>query len=161
MMKKRLLQLLLFLVLVGVFSVTISLKDFFFTTKFYQEPLSAYNADAVYDPIYGDTTVNRTIGLFKIEKEKALFIGELSKDKFIVAEMKVKDKGYAYEGTVFFYSTSDLFNENNYNQTETKTGNVKWDVINNKQGVEKLQNIKLVNEYSMSDGSPLFLVIFE
>lgn len=82
--------------LVGVFSVTISLNDFFLTTKFYKDPLSAYNADAVYDPIYGDTTANKTIGLFEIEKEKALFIGELSKDKFIVAEIKVKDKEYAY-----------------------------------------------------------------
>ena len=161
MVKKNVIAVIVFLFLVGVFSVTISLNDFFFTTKFYKDALSAYNADVVYDAIYGDTTANRTIGLLEIEKEKALFIGELSKDKFIVAEMKVKDKEYAYEGTVFFYSITDVFNENNYNQTETKTGNVKWDVINNRQDVEKLQNINLVKEYSMSDGSALFLVIFE
>ena len=161
MMKKKVIAFIVFLVLIGVFSVTISLKGFFFTIKFYQEPLSAYNADAPYDPVYGDTTVNKLIGLFEIASEDALFIGELTNDKFLVAEMKIKDKKYAYEGTVYFYSRSDVFDENSYNLTETKTGTIKWEVINNKKDVEKLQNVKTVKEYSMSDGSPIFLVILE
>ena len=166
MMKKKIIAGIIFLFLVGVFSVTISVDGFFFTTKFYKDALSAYNAEAGFSPVYGDTTANREIGLYEIEKEKALFIGELSEDEFIVSEMIVKDNKYASEGTVYFYNISDMFNsdvfnENNYNQTETKTDNIKWNIINNKQDVEKLQNINLFIEYSMSDGSPLFLVIFE
>lgn len=160
-MKKKVVTVIVVLVLIGVFSITISLKDFFFTTKFYKEPLSAYNAEAQYDPIYGDTTVNESIGLFEIDNENALFIGELTRDKFLVAEMKIKDNKYAFEGTAYFYSRSDVFDENNYNLSETKNGTLKWEVINSKKDVEKLQNVRVVKEYSMSDGLPIFLVVFE
>ena len=160
-MKKKVIVFIIILAFIGTFSVTISLKDFFFTTKFYQEPLSAYNADAQYDPVYGDMTAKKLIGLFEIDSEDALLVGELTNDKFLVAEMKIKDKKYAYEGTVYLYSRSDVFNENSYNLTQTKTGIVKWEIINNKKDVDKLQNVKIVKEYSMSDKSPIFLVVFE
>ena len=160
-MKNKIIVVVAILVLLGMFSITISLNDFFFTTKFYSEPLSAYNEDATYDPIYGDTVANKTIGLLKIDEENVLFIGELSQVEFLIAEMMVKDNKYAYKGTVSFYDSSDQFNKHIYNQTKTKTGNVKWQVFTNKQEVEKIQNIKSVNEYFLSNGSSLFIVILD
>jgi len=160
-MKNKGVIIITFLILIGLFSVTISLKDFFFTTKFYQDPMSAYNADSMYSPIYGDTTAKKTIGLFEIDEEKALFIAELSNSGFLVAEMNIKDAKYAYEGTVILYNSSDSFNEKNYNLTETKTGSVKWTIAYSQQDVEKLQNVELIKEYSLSTGSPLFLIVFK
>lgn len=63
--------------------------------------------------------------------------------------------------TAYFYSRSDVFDENNYNLSETKNGTLKWEVINSKNDVEKLQNVRDVKEYSMSNGLSIFLVVFE
>lgn len=149
------------LFLVGAFSITISLNGFFFTTKYYDNPISAYNAGASYNAIYGETEAEREIGVFKLDEEKALFIGALSDNRFIVAEMNIKNEKYAYEGTVIFYDYDEEFDANHYNQTETKAGKVKWTIVYNKNDVEKLSDVKLTKEYTLSADSPLFFVMFE
>ena len=68
------------------------------------------------NPHFLFNSLNTLQSLIEIDKEKALFIGELSNNRFLVAEMNVKDKKYAYEGTVIFYDYLDSFDENNYNQ---------------------------------------------
>lgn len=158
-MNKKVIVALLFLV--GVFSVTVSLNGFFFTNKFYENPMSAYNAEATYDVMYGETKVEREIGVYKIDDEKALFIGLLSKNRFLVAEMNIRNGKYAHDGTVIFYDYNEEFDANYYNQTETKSDYVKWTIVCNKNDVGKLSNVKLVKEYALYSGSPLFLVIFE
>ena len=145
----------------GVFSLTISLDDFFLTTKFYENPLSAYNAEAVYDALHGETKVEKQIGLLQLDDEKALFIGELSKQKFLIAEMNMKDQKFAHEGTVFFYDYGVAVDEISYNQTETKSGYINWGILFNQQDVDKLSNANHVQEYALSCGSPLFLVLFD
>lgn len=160
-MKKKVIVIVVFLFLVGVFSVTISLNGFFFATKFYENPLSAYNADAVYDIAYGDSKAKKQIGVFELDEETTLFIGELTDRRFLIANMKVNDKKYAYEGTVVFYEYSDVFDENDYNQTETESGFIKWTIVCNQYDIEKLSDVKLIKEYFLSDGSPLYLIIFE
>ncbi len=157
-MKKKVITIVAFLI--GVFSVTVSFNGFFFTTKFYDNPMSAYNADAVYDSVYGKTNVKKTIGTFRIDEEKALFIGELTKNRFLVAEMNVKNNKYAYEGTVYFYDYAEEFDAKNYNKIKTKTNYKKWIIAYDKQDIERISNIKFEKEYSLSNGSMLYLVIF-
>jgi hypothetical protein len=160
-MKKTIVAITLLLFLIGVFSVTISINDFFFTSKFYDEPLSAYNANAMYDVVYGETEASREIGLFEIGKEKALFIGELANNCFLVAEMNVKKGKFAHEGTVVFFDYNDEFNVNEFYITETKSESVKWTVACDNEHIKKLSNVKLVKEYMLLDGCPLFFVVFE
>ena len=148
-------------ILIGVFSVTISWNNFFFTTKFYQDPMAAYNAAALYDPIQGNIKATKSIGVFEIDEENALFLGEISNDAFLVAQMKTKNKEYAFEGTVVIYRCSDSFKKEGVNLTDAKTGTVKWVILNDGEELEALPNPKAVKEYSMPNGSPLYLVVFE
>ncbi|MBE5929056.1 MAG: hypothetical protein E7267_06775 [Lachnospiraceae bacterium] len=160
-MKKRVFVLVLLLFLVGIFSLTISFDGFFFTTKFYEDPLRAYNAGATYNAIYGDTHAEREVGVVKIDEEKALFIGELSNDCFIVAGMNIKNEKYAFDGTKSIFEYSNERDVNAYKQTKTKSGYVKWTIACDKKSTEELVGVKTIMEYTLSDGRPLLLIVFD
>lgn len=153
--------IILILILIGVFPITVSFNGFFFTTKFYNDPLVAYNADAMCDTVHGEIKAKNTIGLFEFDDKKALFIGELSNNRFLVAEMNIKGKKYARGETVFLYDYTEEFNEKAYNLTKTQSGYKKWMIIYNQQDIEKLSDVKLKIEYTLSNGSTLFLIIFQ
>lgn len=161
-MKKKIIVVLIIsvLFLIGIFSVTISTNSFFMTTKYYNDPKTAYNANATYDITYGQTQVQRQMGVLQLESDKSLFIGELTENTFIVAEMNIKNGKYAYNGTVIFYEYNDMFDEKYYNQTQTESGAVRWTVAYNRQDIAKLSDISSVNEYYLSDGSLVFIITF-
>ena len=159
MKKKKVALLLLIGILIGVFSIAVSVNHFFFTTKYYKTPLEAYNADCTYSAIDGITEASKEIGVFTLDKENALFLGELTTDRFLVAEMALKDGKYALKGTTFFYDFSDESKDLNYNQTQIITGHIKWLIVYNQTDVETLSHVLSVKEYYHSGGSVIYLVL--
>ena len=109
--------------MVGIFSFTISTGDFFFTTKYYKKPLSAYNASSAYND-----RAEREIGLLMLDSENCLFIGELDDNGFVVNEMILKKRGYVSKGRTFFYDFGDSSGETSKNSTAVSNGQVNWGV---------------------------------
>ncbi|MBQ9544955.1 MAG: hypothetical protein IJV00_07505 [Clostridia bacterium] len=145
----------------GVLSVTVVFKDFFFTTKYYDDPMIAYNSNAAHSPVGGDQSAQRAVGVYKISEDKALFIGEMTSERIVVAEMVMKNSKYAFEGTTYVLERGAAFNENAFDQTNTDSGFVKWMVVFDRQDADELSGTKDVKEYSLSGGSLLYLVIFD
>lgn len=75
MKKGKVIIIVAVLFLIGIFSITMSSNDFFLTTKYYETPLDAYNADSAYSAIHGETKADREIGVFMLD-EKMLFLSE-------------------------------------------------------------------------------------
>lgn len=161
-MNKRRIGIFVFiLVLLGVFSVSIYLGDFFFTTKYYKTPIEAYNADSTYNPTYGDAAADREIGVVSLDDSNCLFIGELNEDCFVVAEMAVKDGRYAAKGMSVFYDLSEESDGMNGSyQTNIADGYVRWAVMYSQSEVEKLSDVLSVESYMHSNGHIIYLVIY-
>ncbi len=142
--------------LVGLFSFTISTGDSFFTTKYYKKPLSAYNAGVAYDD-----RAEREIGLFMLDSENCLFIGELDDNGFVVNEMILKKRGYASKGCTFFYDFSDLSGEASKNSTAVSNGDVSWAILYSQAEIENLSDAEAVNSYTHTNGHVIHLVIYK
>ena len=140
--------------------VTIQLKDHFFSTNYYESPLDAYNAECGLDAVYGDISAHKEIGVLKLDEENSLFLGELSQDVFILAEMSVKKNKYAYKGAVTFYDTDYKFDVNGYSQTETNSGSIKWIVAYDKKDLDKISAEINISKYVRNDGSDVYIAVY-
>lgn len=160
MKKQRVGIIIVILVLIGVFSVSISMGGFFFTTKYYNTPIDAYNADAAYSPLYGDTKVRKEIGTKVLDGETCLFIGEVDENRFIINEMDVKNGRYASKGTTFFYDLREGSDGTNRNQTNTSNGYVKWAVLYSQEETERLSDVASAELYACSNGQNIYLVLY-
>lgn len=161
MKKYKIVVIVILLFILGIFSFTISLDGLFFTTKYYKTPISAYNAANTYNAISGDTTVEKELGLVKLDDKTYLFIGELEGDCFIVDEMDVKDGQYASKGNRIIYNLKEATNEIAINYTNTTNGTRKWTVIYNQDVIETLSNVYSVESYMHTCGNVIYFVLFD
>lgn len=161
MKKYKIVIIVVSLFIIGVFSVSVSTGNFFFATKYYKTPLKAYNAGAAYDAVYGNTKASKEIGLLNFDDKNALFLGELTENSFVAAQMKLKDGRYAAEGTAIFYDFNEDSNLSNYNQTDTVNGHKKWAITYDKSDTENLSGVSHVESYRHSNGAEIYIVIFD
>lgn len=161
MKKSKITIIIAVLFLFGVFSVTLSFGDFFLATKYYTTSLDAYNADSTYSAIYGDTKAKREVGVFMLDEENALFIGEVDENRFVVAEMDVRKSRYAFKGTTYFYNLKEPTDILNKNQTSTLKRQTWWNVVYDLSETEKVSNILSIEDYTLSCGDVVYLLIYE
>ncbi|MBO4732975.1 MAG: hypothetical protein J5662_00720 [Clostridia bacterium] len=153
--------LILIGIITGVIPFTVQLKDFFFSTEYYNTPVEAYNAENSIDATFGDISAKSEIGLFKLDSENALFLGDLSNGFFVVAEMKIKDNKYAYAGTRSVYEIQDDMNVNgkSYDRTKIAGGYVKWSIVYKESDIEKFDDVTRSEHYKNAEGRDIFLVL--
>ena len=161
MKKKQKIIVVTILFVLGVSSITLSLENFFFTTQYYKTPLLAYNADCTYDIVYGDTKVQKGIGVFNFDSENCLFIGELNNNYFVVAEMSIKNEEYAFKGISMIYDVKGISDGiNSHNQTNTLAGQVTWSILYNQSEISTLSNVNSVESYTLSNGYTIYVVVY-
>jgi len=161
-MKKKIIVpfIVTILILTGVFSLSISIKKFFFTTKYYAIPIEAYNADATYDLNYGDTAAKEEIGLVVLDEETCLFIGTLDDENcFVVCEMMKNNDKYAYKGNSFIYDLRERSDGDNFNSTYTSNGYVNWSVAYHKDEI-KTFDVENVESFLLANGKSIYLAIY-
>lgn len=149
------------LLFIGIFSVTLSKGNFFFTTKYYSKAIDAYNAECTYNAVYGDTTVEKEIGLFLLDNENCLFIGEINENCFAVNEMKIKNGRYASEGSTFFYDLREPSDRANSNSTNTANGCVKWAAVYSQEEIDQLSNAASVDSFTNTNGCDIYIVMYK
>ena len=160
-MKKHKAILVGFLFVIGIFSISISTATFFFTTKYYSSPLIAYNETAGYNAIYGETVACNQLGLFLLDNETCLFLGELDENRFVVNEMYIKDKKYASNGSSVFYDLRESSDGLNRNSTQTASGCVEWSIAYTQEEINTLINILSIKTYTLTSGCEVHLVIYK
>lgn len=148
------------LFLIGIFAVSISSGNFFFTTKYHKTAIEAYNAESTFDAVYGDTTASKQIGIAELDSETVIFLGELNEKCFVVDIMATKDGRYASKGPRCFYDLKEQSDGLYKNQTETSSGQISWSILYSKSETEKLTNVKSLKTYNTSDGDSIYLAIF-
>ena len=97
---------------VGLFSCSITIGDFFFTTKYFKTPIDAYNDYATIHAIYGNTRAEKEIGLLLLDDETGLFIAKLYDDqvynnRIVIDEMKIKNGRYVSKGISYLCDLND------------------------------------------------------
>jgi len=95
------------LFVIGVFTITVSVGGFFFSNDYHATPLEAYNANAGFDAINGDTTATKEIGVVMLDETTYLFFGEIDSTRFVVEEMDKKENQYASKGNLLIYNLDD------------------------------------------------------
>lgn len=161
MKKNKLIIIIAILLVLGLFSVTISLKNFFYTTKYYDNPIQAYNSGGTYDTIYGDIKATRNLGFVNLDEENGLFIGEISKTLFVVVEMKLKEDKYASQGTVIIYDLEEPSDGMNKNKTTTKQGFFEWAILYSQSEIDPIAKNVSVTPLSHSSGQIIYLVVYD
>ncbi len=161
MSKIKVLVIVVILFFVGVFSVTFSFGDFFFTTKYYKTALEAYNADCAFSPGYGDTEAESTIGFAKLDEGIGLFIGELDEHSFVINEMVLKDGKYASNGTSLIYDLREESDGQSKNQTVTSSKTINWAVLYSQAEIDVLSDIESVEIYTHSSGNNIYFAIYK
>ena len=137
---------------VGLFSCSITIGDFFFTTKYFKTPIDAYNDYATIHAIYGNTRAEKEIGLLLLDDETGLFIAKLYDDqvynnRIVIDEMKIKNGRYVSKG---ISSLCDLNDEDRIENlpietTKTMNGHVSCSVLYSREEAEKLPNVASIN----------------
>ncbi len=148
------------MLLLGFGSITISFKDFLFTTRYYKTPLKAYNAGSGYDAILGDTSADKEMGLCQLDDTTALFLGEIRQNLFVVDEMQSKNGKYASKGLSIFYDLEEESDGPNKNTTRTESQTVSWSILYTRAEVENAVDVKRVETYTHSGGQKIYLVVF-
>lgn len=159
MSKNKIILIVVFLFIVGIFSFSISTGNFFFTTKYYDNPIEAYNADSTYNALYGNTSVKKEIGRIILDNKTYLFIGEIDNNNFVVNEMDVKNSKYSSKGINYFYDISEISEDTVENVTNISNGCVKWNVSYKKPKIEIVSNTLSVETFTLSDGRNFYVVL--
>lgn len=162
-------KLILFLVVIaavavlfatGVFSVSVSTGDSFFSSKYYVDPMKAYKADGGIDHVKGDTSVKEQLGLVVLDESSAVFLGKVNDERFVVAELAVKDDKYAYKSEAL-YEVANIRGNIDVQTTKTSEVTITWGVTCEKEEIEKVRNVMLVEEFSLNDSTDIYIIVFE
>lgn len=148
------------LFVIGVFTIAISVGDFFISNDYYATPLEAYNANAGFDAIDGDTTATKEMGVIMLDETTYLFFGEIDSDRFVVAEMDKKENEYASKGNLLIYNLDDESDGDSKNITSVSSGNKEWAVLYSEEEIQKLSNISALKEMSHSNGRKIYVVLY-
>ena len=160
-MKNKKVLIVIFLFIVGIFSISISTDNFFFTTKYYKTPIEAYNSDGTYHAIYGDTSAKKEVGLILLDNKTCLFIGEIDNNNFVVSELDVKKDKYSSRGMRYYYDINEVSYTTDENVTKISNGIIKWGIYYNKSQAESVSNAFSIKSFALSNENEFYLVLVE
>ena len=141
-------------VIVLLLGVTVSTGNFFFSTDYYKTPLEAYNESMITNPAISQ------IGYLDIGGNAGLFIGEIDKDTFVIADMDVKGGRYSHKSLTSFYQSDYKFNPAYYEKIKTQSGTVKYTAAYNKDDLKKLKCDYMVKQYKTPSGQEIYIAVF-
>ena len=161
MKKQNIVIVSVILIFIVLISIELSFGNFFYTKKYYDTAIEAYNNNCTYDAALGETKANKEIGLFVLSDEHSLFLGQINEDRLVVAEMHVKNGRYAFKGTSMIYNREDLTEMTvDHNTTNTENGYVRWSILNDETKINDLLNVHSVRSYEVFETDTIYLLTY-
>lgn len=158
---KKAIAVVIALVVIGAVTVTISVGDFFFSNDYYATPLEAYNANAGFDAINGETTATKEMGVLMLDETTYLFFGEIDSARFVVDEMDKKENEYASKGNLLIYNFDDESDGDSKNITSTSSGNKEWAVLFSEEEIQKLSDVSEVKTLIHSNSRKIYIALYK
>ena len=159
-MKRKIIICSIILFAIGIFSITISFNDFFFTTKYYNTPLAAYNAESFYHTDYGDTVAEKELAIVALDEETCLFIGAMNNNCFVVCEMYKKNNRYASKGLVIIFDIREATFSQGVYTTAVSNGSKQWKIISEEETIDPDIEIVQIKAFTHINGKIFHLLVY-